>query len=181
MKINKIITLFFFLIFGYTISSLRKEIILKNDLSEVNSGLLNLVLKIDFIAGFIYPLAFFIFFYLLFSFSSFIVIDKKINNLSDILVLSMLPNFIFIVLNYNYVIDMNSDELETIILNQTRAIIPFLSYKTSLLVSDYLVYAFPPLVLLFYLTFKEKTPLINNFLIAVMPIIIVFITYNILS
>lgn len=180
MKLNKIVILFFLLVFGYLTSSLRNEIILKTDLSDVNSNLLNLILKIDFISGFIYPFAFYTFFYLLFSFSSYIVVEKKVKNLGDIIMFSMIPNLIFIILNYNYILDMNSNDIEDVIVYKTRAIIPFIGFEFSALISNYIVYFFPSLFLFIYLIYKEKISFLNSFFISLLPLIIVFLTYNFL-
>jgi hypothetical protein len=180
MKINKIVTLLFLLVFGYLISSFKEEIILKTDLSNVNSSLANLIFKIDMLSGFLYPFAFFTFFYILFSISSYIVIDKRIKNLNDILMFSMMPNFIFIAINYYYLIEISMSDLELI--NQNGlSIIPFLSYDTSTLISNYLVYILPPFFVLYYLMFEKKISTLNSFLISILPISIVFITYNFLK
>lgn len=181
MKIDKIVTIFFLLVFGYFTSSLRKEILLKTDISSLNSNLLSLVLKIDFISGFIYPLVFFTFFFILFSFSSFMVIDKKIDGLSNIIFFSMIPNFIFIMLNYYYIFDIESIETEEIISSKTRAIIPFISLQMSSIISNYIVYMFPPMFLLYHLMLKKKLSIINSLLISILPIIIVFLTYILLT
>ncbi len=180
MKINKIITLFFLLVFGYIISSFKEEVILKTDLSNLNSSLADLIFKIDILSGFLYPFVFFTFFYILFSISSYIVIDKQIKNLNDILMFSMIPNFIFIIINFYYLIEMNASDLESI--NQNGlAIIPFLSFDASKLISNYLVYLLPSLFVLYHLIFEKKLSTLNSFLISLLPISIVFITYTFLK
>jgi hypothetical protein len=180
MKINKIITLFFLLVFGYLISSFKENVILKTDLSNINSSLANLIFKIDMLSGFLYPFAFFTFFYILFSISSYIIIDKQIKNLTDIIMFSMIPNLVFIVINYYYLTEMSMSDLESI--NQNGlAIIPFLSLDISILISNYLVYILPPLFVLYHLISEKKTSTLNSFLISLLPISIVFITYTFLK
>ncbi|MCF6294063.1 MAG: hypothetical protein L3J25_00055 [Flavobacteriaceae bacterium] len=181
MKVNKIFIVFFLIVFGYSISSLRKEFIFKTNISDTNSSLQELILTIDFVSGFMYPFLFFTFFYILFNVCSFVVIDKKIDGLSEIITFSMLPNFIFIILNFYYLLDLNSIDVEGIILYKNRSIVPFIDFEFSSIISNYIVYIIPSIFLFFYLIFEKKISLANTFLITFLPIIIVFITYKLLT
>lgn len=178
MKLEKIIQFSFFIIFGYISGSLRQELMLKTEFKGINFDFIKSISYIDFLIGFIYPVFVFSFFIILFNISTKLFLEYKINELNEIVLFSMLPNFIFLSINLIYCFDLNIKDLEMINLSKEKSVIPFISYNTSAFLAE-IFFLFPAITLFIYLLIK-KYDLIKSFLVAILPILIIYLMQNII-
>lgn len=168
---KNLIRIFILCVFGLIYTVFSNEVFEKLIHISHEDKVLKLFKNVNSIVSFAYPFLHYIFFVVLYNISYYVTVYKKNKRINDVILISIFPNYIFILINYLFIINITSEDLDSIN-NYERAIIPFINYSQSAFISEVL-FCTPSIVLLLYFI-KTNESITNSLLVALLPMILIY-------
>lgn len=178
---KKIIILSFLIAYGFVIALIKQNTVLKFQIEGVDYSFIKGISWFDFGVGFFHPFLVFIFYMVTYKMTLLLFSEdeKEPKFLSTLIVLSLIPSFIYSIINLYFLNQINNEEFMEINRTGIGYIIPNISLENSKFIANSLL-ILPSIIFFFFLIIKKNMSLFNSILTSHLPIILITILFYII-